>query len=242
MLKCSTWDVDDGTVEPEPERFSPIVQKIVDTGLSLSMAVITSRETLAEVMSGMLVREVLKNPLSMLAYACEYQSRRKRVAVDVKAMIDTWVPLVTKLATAHDIDERDLASSQLDEALTPILAAPIAQVRDFYRGVTARLKDDPKVPWSVWRLFEFWGTNVLDKIKNEEQVVLKTEIAKRIAENSVAQIPTSDWVNAMIGALQWRTPEKLQQIESNLKRGVKPRVRGKESCLFLVAGEAEVML
>jgi len=162
--------------------------------------------------------------------------------MDVEQMVKNWLPLIRQLATAHDIDARDAASSQLDEYLTPIIAAPVAQIREFYRELVKRMKADTSVPWAVWKLFEFWGTNVLDKIEKEEVIGLKTEIAKRIAENSFAQIPREDWIASMVGALQWRNPERLEQIEGALKSGHKPRVRGKESCLFMQVGEHEVML
>ena len=162
--------------------------------------------------------------------------------MDVQQMIENWLLLIRQLATAHDVDERDSASSQLDEFLTPIIAAPVVQIREFYRELVKRMKADPSMPWAVWRLFEFWGTNVLDKIEREEIIGLKTELAKRIAENSFEQIPRGDWIASMAGALQWRDPEKLKQIDESLKAGHKPRVRGKESCLFMAVGQHEVML
>ena len=210
---------------------------------SLARAVIDARESLALGIIEVTTKTEWMHRLSFLAFSCEHPSRRKRTPMDVQNMIDTWLPLIRKLATAHDIDERDAASSQLDEYLTPIIAAPVAQIREFYRGLVARMKADETVPWAVWKLFEFWGTNVLDKIDKAEVIGLKTELAKRIAENSFEQIPREDWIASMVGALQWRNPERLQQIEEALDKGHKPRVRGKESCLFLQVGDsAEVML
>jgi len=162
--------------------------------------------------------------------------------MDVQKMVEQWLPLIKQLATAHDVDDRDAASSQLDEYLMPIIAAPVAQIREFYRELVQRMKADEAVPWAVWRLFEFWGENVLDKIEKEEVIGLKTEIAKRIAENSFSQIPKEDWIASMIGALQWRDPERLKEIEMKLEAGHKPRVRGKESCLFLEVDNSQVML
>ena len=37
----------------------------------------------------------------------------------------------------------------------------------------------------------------------------------------------------MTGALKWRSPEKLKEVEAALDAGHKPRVKGKESCLFM---------
>ena len=210
--------------------------------LSLARAVIDARETLPRGIYQMCMKREWSERLSLLAYACEHPTRRKRVSMDVEKMVDDWLPLIVKLATAHDIDETDAASSKLDEMLLPVIAAPVAEIRQFYRTLVERMKADKQVPWSVWRLFEFWGTNVLDKINKEETIGLKTELAKRIAEHSFEQIPRTDWIDSMVGALQWRHPEKLEQIEGALKSGHKPRVRGKESCLFMAVGEHEVML
>jgi hypothetical protein len=209
---------------------------------SLARALIDARENIPLGFTEIATKHEWMHRLSFLAFACEHPSRRKRTPMDVEDMIGKWLPLIRQLAMAHDIDERDAASSQLDEFLTPIIAAPVAQIREFYRELVKRMKADPTVPWCVWKMFEFWGTNVLDKIEKEEVIGLKTEIAKRIAENSFAQIPRSDWIDSMVGALQWREPEKLEKIEKAIEAGEKPRVRGKQSCLFMQVAGLEVML
>ena len=209
---------------------------------SLARAVIDARENIPLGFIEIATKHEWLHRLSFLAYACEHPSRRRRIPVDVEKMVETWMPLIVRLATAHDVDVRDAASAQLDEFLTPIIAAPVTQIREFYRELVRRMKADMSVPWAVWKMFEFWGTNVLDKIEKEEVIGLKTELAKRIAERSYGQIPADDWIASMVGALQWREPEKLKQIEGALDKGEKPRVKGRQSCLFLVLGEAEVML
>jgi hypothetical protein len=209
---------------------------------SLARAVIDCREILTLGLYPVIMKSVIGKACSWLAFACENPSRRKRVPVDVQKTVDVWIPLILKLAVAHDIDEKDAASSAMDEALLPIIAAPVAQVREFYKNLTQRLKSNPEIPWAVWKLFEFWGENVLDKINQEEVAGLKKEIALRIAQRSDAAIPREEWILAMVGALQWRSPEKLQEIEAALDAGQKPSIKGKESCLFLQVGEAEVML
>jgi hypothetical protein len=227
--------------EQEAESLPRIVKIFSESGNSLAREVIATREIVDKLYQTGLRLELQKF-LSFAAYGCDHPGRSKRRPMDVKAMIDAWAPLVTQLAIAHDVDEKDAASAQLDEMLAPILAAPVAQLREFYSGLTQRLKDDPKVPWAVWKLFDFWGENVLDKLNKEEVVGLKTELAKRTAENSMENIPREDWINAMIGALQWRSPERLKEVEESLASGEKPRVRGRESCLFLEVGQKEIML
>jgi hypothetical protein len=49
-------------------------------------------------------------------------------------------------------------------------------------------------------------------------------------------------VEAIAGALQWRSGERLEAVKQRLDAGEKPRIRGRESCLFLEAGEEVVVL
>ncbi len=210
---------------------------------SLARGVIDARELLTLGLYPVILRKEFADPLCLLAYACEHPTRRKkRTPMDVDEMVEKWIPLIRELAVAHDIDKKDAASAALDDHLLPVIAAPVAQIREFYRKLTAELKADETIPWAVWKLFDFWGENVLDKVGAEQELQLKTEIAKRIAENSMALISREDWLNSMIGALQWRSPEKLAQIETKLEEGHKPKIKGRESCLFLVVDECEVML
>ena len=244
---CRVDETEQGGPEPDlsPEAVIASVARTYAAGVdSLAREVLFARESLAIGLCEYSHKQEWLHRLSFIAYAVEHPSRRKRTPMDVNQMVENWLPLIVKLATAHDVDERDSASSQLDEFLTPIIAAPVVQIREFYRELVQRMKADPGVPWAVWRLFEFWGTNVLDKIDKEEVIGLKTELAKRIAENSFAQIPREDWIQSMVGALQWRDPEKLKQLDAAVSAGAKPRVRGKESCLFLVVqvGEAETQV
>lgn len=244
LFQCKIDETEQGTkmLEEEPPYPTKAMNYFVNESLSLARSVIDIRENIPLGFMAFSQKQEWAHRLSFLAFACEHPSRRKRTAMDVEKMVETWLPLIVKLATAHDIDERDSASSQLDEYLTPIIAAPVSQIRTFYRELVKRMKADPSVPWSVWKLFEFWGENVLDKIEKEEVIGLKTELAKRIAENSFAQIPAEDWINSMVGALQWRDPAKLEKIQGALESGHKPRVRGKESCLFIEVAGMEVML
>lgn len=233
----------DETEQTELQAAKNKVSAFVENYDSVARAVIDGREVISISLFQMALKNDIGDYLSLFAYGCERPSRgKKRIRMDVDAMVKQWLPLIKKLALAHDIDEKDAASSALDELLTPVIASPVDQLRDFYKKLTAAMKADKEVPWSLWRLFDFWGTNVLDQITSQQELVLKKEIAGRIAERSIIAVPPQDWVDSMIGALMWRSPEKLQEIEEKLEQGAKPRVRGKESCLFLQVGESEVML
>jgi len=224
-----------------PELVSSLASLWASRAESLATEVIGLREV-AVSFYDLVLRKDFGDLLSLLVYSGEMPSRRKRKRMNVEELVGQWLPLVKKLALAHDVDEKDEVSSKLDDLLLPIVAAPIVQIREFYRKLVGSLKADKEVPWAVWKMFEFWGENVLDKVEKEHIVGMKKEIAARIAENSVKQIPTEDWIKAMLGALQWRSVERLEKIEASLEAGEKPRVRGKESCLFLLVGESEVQL
>jgi hypothetical protein len=233
----------------ELEKFSDSLEvESVNVGVStwydtLAEAVIGSRELIAMGAFGWILEKRLGGFPALLNYACERGARgKKRTPVDINQSVEKWVPLIKKLALAHDVDNQDAASSALDEALLPIANAPVEQIRQFYRAFIERLKADEEVPWAVWRLFEVWGKGVFDNIKNEAVMELKKDFAAKIAERSMEDIPREDWVASMVGALQWRSPERLREIDAALDAGEKPRVKGKESCLFLSVGDKEVML
>jgi hypothetical protein len=214
-----------------------------DIFTSVAHCVIDSRESIALGLWPIILKKEVGKYLIWLAYACEHPGRGKRkVTMDVENMVQKWLPLVKALALAHDVDEKDVASATLDDLLKEVIVAPAKQIREFYRELTAALKKDKSVPWSLWKLFDFWGDNVLDKIKEEGMIVLRGDLAQQIAERSIEKIPVKDWVDSMIAALMWRSPERLEEIKSKLDEGHAPRVRGRESCLFLQVGDAEVML
>lgn len=209
------------------------IKGIVEGKESLARVLIDAREDISLALYSVSVKWDAGNYTALLSYACQVPTHRKRTKMEVDRMVETWFPLIVKLAVAHDVDEKDAASAELDEHLMSVIAAPIGQIRDFYRKLTGRLKADPSVPWAVWRLWEAWGETVLDKISREEIIGLKKELAERIADRTMQDIPLSDWRESMVNALQWRSPEKLEEVNAALSSGAKPRVRGRQSCLFL---------
>lgn len=231
-------------IKATPEQKERIGKVLAAGYHSVASAIIDSREFLSLSIWPLILKMQCGDKfLSWLAYGFEHPSRGKRKdPMDVQDMVQKWVPLVKQLALAHDIDEKDLASAALDDLLREIITAPVKQLREFYRELTAELKKDKSVPWALWKLFDFWGENVLDKLQTEQEMVLRGELAQQIAERSIEQIPVKDWIDSMIGALMWRSPERLEEIKAKLDEGHKPRVKGRESCLFLQVDEAEVML
>lgn len=191
----------------------------------------------------------LNDFLSLLAYGVEHPSRRRRVEMQVKAMVKTWVELIVGLSTAHTKDDLDRCEFGMEEHLSPLLTAPVAQIREFFAGLVVALEKDERVPFFVARMFDAYQEAILKKAPDGAVVELKKELAGEIAELVEKDIQ-ADLRQALIGALQWRPPQALEKVRDAVRKGHKPRLRGRESCLFLCipdpdddkGGEIQVML
>ena len=167
-------------------------------------------------------------------YACEVTSGRRKIPVDVPKLIAEWKAVIVTLCTAHDKDAIDKAEFQMDELLKPMLTAPVAQIREFYAGLLTALSDDQAVPFFIWSIFKGWGELVLEKVDEKSPPKrLKKKLAEEVAKMAITKQTRKDMVDALVGALMWRSPEALKEIKEDLEAGVKPRVKGRESCIFL---------
>lgn len=184
---------------------------------------------------------------AVLMYAVEVPSRKKRTPMNVEEMVTRWVPIIIGLSTAHDKAPIDQCEFDMEQHLSPLLTAPVAQIRAFYAALVDALKADPRAPFFVWSWFDAWGQVMLKDAPDGAIKELKTQLATEIADLVEARVQP-DLKAAMIRALQWRTPEALTEIKTAVEAGGTPRVRGRESCLFLTvdtpAGDeiAKVML
>jgi hypothetical protein len=168
-----------------------------------------------------------------------YMGRSKRTRMDVDLMVERWRKTVVGLVTAHDKDEADRQEAAIDECLTPILSAPIKQIREFYPKLLKALKTDPSVPFLVWRSYEVWIDRVISKTSDEDIKELKTDLARQIVDLVEGDV-RDQLPEAMIRALQWRSAETLEEVKAVVEReraaGHKVRLKGRESCLFIEAG------
>lgn len=222
---CHTGDVIEGA-PPRPSAFDSLNLRDEAMGLWGMCRFATQMRS-----------KVIEKCEVMLYYACEVTSGRKKVPVNVPEMIAEWKQTVVVLCTAHGKDEIDKAEFRMDELLKPLLKAPVAEIREFYAGLLLALKDDPQVPFFIWRLFSAWGEVVLEKAnKDAPPRALKKKLAGEVAELALTSQTRTDLVDALVGALQWRSPEALVEMRDALQDGgAKPRIKGRESCLFLVA-------
>jgi hypothetical protein len=173
----------------------------------------------------------------MIWYAdeCNHTGRSRRTPMDVDGMVAKWKTLIVGLSLAHDKDEADRIEASVEECLSPILAAPIKQVRTFAAKLMEALKADPKVPFLVWRPYEIWVSQMKDAPDGDVKE-LKTDLAKQIVD-LVEKDVASQLPDAMVRALQWRSAAALEEmkgaVEKEHAKGGKARLTGKESCLFL---------
>ncbi len=152
--------------------------------------------------------------------------------MNVDTLVAKWVPVVRGIAGAHSRKEVDQCEFELDECLSPLLMAPVAQIREFWGKLCVALEADPEVPFYCWSMFKAWGEAILKDAPDAEIKKLRTDLAEEVA-TLVEEKVKPDWHSALVGALKWRAPEDLDNIKTAVKKGGRPRVVGRESCLFL---------
>lgn len=181
--------------------------------------------------------------IKTLGFICRYamqhgMSRRKRTTMKVDELVEAWITAIVGMCHAHDKDTFDAHDAKADELLGPLLAAPVKQVREFYHALAAKMKADTRVPMLVWMGFEAWGETMIKDAPDEKVKRLKNKLAQEIAD--LVEEPIRDQIpEAIKRALRWRDPETLEKVKEVLESGVKPKLRGRESCLFLEAGRGD---
>jgi len=175
---------------------------------------------------------------ALIRYAMRFPSKKRRTNMQVKEMVEKWIEAVVGMCLAHDKDEYDAHDAKADELLGPLLTAPVAQIREFYHELRERMKADKRVPMLVWMGFEAWGEVMVKDAPDEGVKRLKNKLAQEIAD--LVEEPIRDQIpEAIKRALRWRDTETLQAVKEKLESGVKPKLRGRESCLFLEAGRGK---
>jgi hypothetical protein len=164
---------------------------------------------------------------------------RKVTPVKVDELVEAWVVAVVGMCTCHDKDTYDAHDAKADELMGPILTAPVKQVREFYGKLRKRLREDPKIPMVVWMGFEAWGECVVNHAEDDKSIIrLKNKLAGEIAE--LVELDIRDQIpEAVKRALRWRDPETLKAVKEVLESGAKPKLVGRQSCLFLEAGKGD---
>lgn len=159
--------------------------------------------------------------------------------MNVDELVGKWIKAVVGMCLAHDKDEFDAEDARADDLMGPILTAPIAQVREFYAKMRDTMKTTKEVPFMVWMAFEAWGEVIVESAVDDSGVKrLKNKLAGEIAD--LVELPVRDQIpEAIKRALRWRDPEVLQEVKTKLQSGAKPKLVGRQSCLFLELGSGK---
>lgn len=192
-------------------------------------------------------RTTIKGPVyrvRMLGYLLRYAMDRGRMSsrrlkpMDVKKLATDWIEAIVGMCLAHDKDTYDAHDAKADELLGPLLTAPIKQVREFYSELSQAMRADKRVPMLVWMGFEAWGEAIVKDAPDEGVKRLKNKLAGEIAD--LVEMDIKDQIpEAIKRALRWRDPGVLKDIKETLESGEKPKLRGRESCLFLEVGKGK---
>jgi hypothetical protein len=185
----------------------------------------------------------------LLWYACcvhKGQGHKKIIMKNPNTLLDLWENLIVGLSTAHSKDDRDQHEHDIDDALSPILSAPVKQIREMFGELVDRLKANEKVPFYTWRSIEIWYEKVVLPAKAEKIIKLKTKLATEIA-NLVEEDVKADIGEALIGALMWRDEKTLTAMKEILtepegekvETKVKRKTVGRQSCIFLTVQKGD---
>ena len=160
-------------------------------------------------------------------------------AVRVEKLVERWHKAVVGMCTAHSKDDYDAHDFQADDLMRPLLTAPIRQVRQFWVKLQRSLRNDPKVPFFVWVSFEAWGKTMVKHAEDDSAcIALRDKLADEIA--SLVNLDIRDQLpEAIARALRWRDADTLKQVKAAVTNGGKPRMVGRQSCLFLEVGNGE---
>jgi hypothetical protein len=150
----------------------------------------------------------------------------------LETLVDRWRETIITLCLAHDKSAVDNAEFAMEDLLTPLITCPGRQLKEFWGLLRERLENDERCPFFVWKFFRIWEEGILAHAEEVGPVELKRELAGRIAQMVEADVKP-DLMEAITGALQWRSGETLEKIEGAIKRGGRARLKGRESCLFL---------
>ena len=155
--------------------------------------------------------------------------------MNVPDEVEKWHQALAGLFLSHTKQEMDQWDYKMDDLMSVVLAAPVAQLREFAKGLLEALEADQRVPFFLWGPLRGLGDKILGA-PDEEVIHLKVELAERIARLAEKDIQPQ-LSSAVVDALKWRDPGLLEKVEVALKEGQPARLRGRESCLFLEIGD-----
>jgi hypothetical protein len=119
--------------------------------------------------------------LAMLEYATVVWPRKRRIPLDVDAMLAQWREAVVQITLAHDKKQVDEWEHKLNDLLEPFLKAPVEQIREFCSRLVAELEADQRVPFFIAQSVRAFVKVIVAEAKDDGILELKRDIAGRIA-------------------------------------------------------------
>jgi hypothetical protein len=193
------------------------------------------------------VKRAVDNFITLAEYADAVPSRKPRTPMDVEAMVAAWREAVVGMTLAATKDDVDRWEAKLNDLLEPFLKAPIKQIREFCTRLVEVIEPDPQVPWLIKQSVIGYIKIFVKTAKDEAVIELKKDIAGRIARAVEGDV-APQLVDAITNALCWRDPEHLARVEEAVKKSKggpkakRPRMVGRESCLFLEVGDEVIQI
>jgi hypothetical protein len=177
-----------------------------------------------------------------LTYETCHPSRKRRKPVEnLREFANQWKEVLVKLSLSHTRESVDQADYRMDDLFTGLYAMPVKQVREFYDLLLAELKSDESVPYFIWKTVEHWKEQAVGVSQDVEAKMLQAELAGELAA-VLEPILSPQLKEALTESLKWKSAETLTKVRSAVQAGEKPKLRGRESCLFLEVAGTEIML
>ncbi len=88
---------------------------------------------------------------------------------------------------------------------------------------------------------EHWKEKAVGVSQDKEAEMLQSELAGELAA-VLEPVLSPQLKEALADSLKWKSSEVLEKIKVAVDDGEKPKLRGRESCLFLEVSGSEIML
>jgi hypothetical protein len=172
---------------------------------------------------------------------CHPSRKRRKPMANLNEFARQWKDVLVKLSLSHTKEGIDQADYRMEDLFTGLLAMPVKQVRQFYDLLLSELKSDESVPYFIWKTVEHWKEKAVGVSQDVEANMLQSELAADLAA-VLEPVLSPQLREALAGSLKWKPGEVLEKIKVAVEAGEKPKLKGRESCLFLEVGKSEIML
>ena len=182
-----------------------------------------------------------KLAVALTQETCHPSRKRRKSMENLSEFARQWKDVLVKLSISHTREGIDQADYRTDDLFTGLYAMPVKQVREFYDLLLTELKSDESVPYFIWKTVEHWKEQAVGTSQDVEAKMLQAELAGELA-TVLEPILSPQLKEALADSLKWKSAETLTKARSAVDAGEKPKLKGRESCLFLEVTGMEIML